>query len=240
MTAWPAFPPWAGWYASSAITSYAMARATCAWQSRTPARRTIAWRRAGPSPWTSTRSACARCASSSASGFAQPHGYTFLVPVSGNGPALPVALKDMGRFAKEAALADDHLGIVYQTDDAGNSSGFYRFVPSDPPDLVQGGRLQMLRVAGQPAFTGWSGQTVGRSLSCGWADIANPDPELAAGAPSCFAKAARSTAPRSTVSKASTAGKAGRFTSSRQAGARRRAANCGISPRSVRTAARSR
>jgi hypothetical protein len=120
--------------------------------------------------------------------FLQPHGYTFLVPASGHGPALPVALKAMGRFAKEAAVADEAGGIVYQTEDAGNNSGFYRFVPIDADDLMRGGRLQMLKVADAPGFNGFTGQTVGKVLRCEWVDIANPNPNLAGGQPSCFAQ----------------------------------------------------
>jgi secreted PhoX family phosphatase len=121
-------------------------------------------------------------------GFGQAHGYSFLVPVNADAPAMPVALKAMGRFAKEAAVADASSGIVYQTEDAGNTSGFYRFVPLDAEDLTRGGRLQMLAVAEQPAFFAASGQTVGRILQCEWVDIENPDPNLAAGDRSCFAQ----------------------------------------------------
>lgn len=121
-------------------------------------------------------------------GYDRPHGYTFLVPADANGPALPLPLTEMGRFAKEAAVADNQTGIVYQTEDAGNNSGFYRFLPRDVADLSRGGRLQMLKVSDAPAFTGWTGQTVGTVLHCEWVDIGNPDPNLAAGQPSCFAQ----------------------------------------------------
>jgi len=131
---------------------------------------------------------CEETTADARNGFLQPHGYAFLVPASGFGPVLPVALKEMGRFAKEAALADERAGIVYQTEDAGNNSGFYRFVPVDADDLGRGGRLQMLKVADQPGFTGFIGQTVGPVLHCEWADIDNPDPNLAGGQASCFAQ----------------------------------------------------
>jgi uncharacterized protein len=121
-------------------------------------------------------------------GFQQRHGYSFLVPASSNGAAMPIALKEMGRFAKEAAVADERTGIVYQTEDSGNSSGFYRFVPREADDLTRGGRLQMLKVADHPTFTGWTGQSVGQILHCQWVDIDNPDPDFAAGQASCFAQ----------------------------------------------------
>ena len=131
---------------------------------------------------------CEETVADQRNGFRQPHGYTFLVPASGFAAAMPVALREMGRFAKEASLADERTGIVYQTEDAGNSSGFYRFVPRDADDLARGGRLQMLAVAGAPGFNGFTGQSVGRVQQCQWVDIANPDPNLAAGQTGCFAQ----------------------------------------------------
>ena len=141
----------------------------------------LAWRDAG---WLT----CEETTVDARSGFLQPHGYTFLVPASANGAAFPVALKAMGRFAKEAALADDRVGIVYQTEDAGNSSGFYRFVPNDAGNLEMGGRLQMLKVSDDALFQGNSGQTLGKLIGCEWVDIDNPDPNLAAAQPTCFAQ----------------------------------------------------
>ena len=129
---------------------------------------------------------CEETVADQRNGFREPHGYTFFVPATGFGAAMPVALKEMGRFAKEAAISDERSGIVYQTEDAGNNSGFYRFLPRDVSDLTLGGRLQMLKVAGEPLFTGFSGQIVGRILNCEWVDIANPDPNLAGGQASCF------------------------------------------------------
>jgi secreted PhoX family phosphatase len=113
-------------------------------------------------------------------GWARKHGYNFLVPAHALGTALAVPLTAMGRFAHEASVADPRTGIVYQTEDSGNNSGFYRFLPNDPEDLTQGGRLQMVKVSDQPLFTGWTGQKVGALLMCEWVDIANPDPNLEA------------------------------------------------------------
>lgn len=122
-------------------------------------------------------------------GWSRKHGYNFLVPASAMGSVMAVPLTAMGRFAHEASVADPRTGIVYQTEDAGNNSGFYRFLPNDAEDLAQGGRLQMLKVSDQPAFTGWTGQTVGKRLMCEWVEIANPDPELEAAQASCFQQA---------------------------------------------------
>jgi len=126
---------------------------------------------------------CEETVADARQGFLAPHGYTFFVPLEGGSTARP--LKQMGRFVKEAAVADPDSGVVYQTEDA-YASGFYRFVPRDAEDLARGGRLQMLKVSGAPSFDGVSGQAVGRALACEWADIADPDPDLAAGRPTCF------------------------------------------------------
>ena len=119
-------------------------------------------------------------------GYEKPHGYCFLVPASADSTVPAVPLTAMGRFTKEAAVADA-AGLVYQTEDAGNTSGLYRFVPDRPADL-QTGKLQMLAVKGNPAASLFMGYTVGARLAVHWVDIADPDPRLEAGAPGCFAQ----------------------------------------------------
>ena len=73
--------------------------------------------------------------SASATGYAQNHGYIFEVPVDTEPgtPAQPVALRHLGRFAHEAVAVDPATGVVYETEDQGDGSGFYRFVPSTRP-----------------------------------------------------------------------------------------------------------
>jgi secreted PhoX family phosphatase len=88
----------------------------------------------------------------------------------------------MGRFAHEACATDPRTGVVYQTEDDGNDSGFYRFRPRDPRDLTRGGRLEMLAVKGEPARQMIIGQEVGRSLRVEWVRIDDPDPDLEGGA----------------------------------------------------------
>lgn len=129
---------------------------------------------------------CEETVAGPSNGWDRKHGYSFLVPADALAtvPAQPIV--GMGRFAHEASVADARTGIVYQTEDSGNNSGFYRFVPDDPDNLMAGGRLQMLKVTGQPAFTGWTGQTVNKLLQCEWVDISNPDPNLEGGQLSCF------------------------------------------------------
>jgi uncharacterized protein len=123
-------------------------------------------------------------------GFERPHGYNFLVPAGADAAVAAVALKPMGRFAHEASVADER-GIIYQTEDAGNNSGFYRFVPNHPQDLMAGGTLQMLALGGIPTAAMFSGQTVGRRLPVSWVNIPVADPNLEGGQPSCFAQGPR-------------------------------------------------
>ncbi len=46
----------------------------------------------------------------------------------------------------------------------------------------------MLKVSDAPRFDGSHGQALGKALACAWVDIAEPDPNLAAGRPTCFAQ----------------------------------------------------
>jgi secreted PhoX family phosphatase len=94
----------------------------------------------------------------------------------------------MGRFAHEAVATDPKTGFVYQTEDSGNDSGFYRFRPQDPRDLTRGGRLDMLAIEGEPARSMITGQEVGRSLRVEWVPIDDPDPDLEGGAPEVAAQ----------------------------------------------------
>jgi uncharacterized protein len=121
------------------------------------------------------------------SGFEKPHGYNFFVPASADSTVAAVALKAMGRFAHEASVADDR-GIVYQTEDSGNNSGLYRFIPNDPRNLLAGGSLQMLAVTGNPTALMFTGQRVGVRLPVHWVPIPVPDPNLEGGGMSCFAQ----------------------------------------------------
>lgn len=121
-------------------------------------------------------------------GWDRKHGYTFLVPAAANDTIIAEPIAAMGRFAKEAALADSRSGIVYQTEDAGSNSGFYRYLPTDPSNLTAGGTLQMLKVAGRNQYDTREGQMVGAERRVEWVTIRTPDPDLEDGAPSCFAQ----------------------------------------------------
>jgi secreted PhoX family phosphatase len=72
------------------------------------------------------------------------HGYNFEVPASERiGLIDPLPIKDMGRFVHESVAVHPTLGIVYQTEDEGDSL-FYRFLPNAFGKLHQGGKLQCL------------------------------------------------------------------------------------------------
>lgn len=119
--------------------------------------------------------------------YGQKHGYAFFVPATGDGKQSdPRPLTAMGRFAHEAVAVDPRTGFVYETEDAGNDSGFYRFVPADPANLAAGGNLEMLAVRNDPNYDTIRNQQVGAGLPVQWVRIADPDPDLAAYGTSVF------------------------------------------------------
>lgn len=122
----------------------------------------------GPTPWGSWMT----CEESTL--FAgQPHGYVFDVPVHGFSNATPIA--DMGRFSHEALAVDPETGYIYETEDAGSTSGFYRYVPRRPYRPARGGRLYMLKVRGQELANLGSGYENGTTFRVEWVPIEQPD-----------------------------------------------------------------
>jgi secreted PhoX family phosphatase len=103
------------------------------------------------------------------------HGYNFEVPSAVGSAVAPVPLTAMGRFSHEAVAVDPVSGIVYQTEDAGDS-GFFRFVPSNPANLAAAGVLEMLKVKGVNGADLRTGQQIGRALPVEWVTIDDPDP----------------------------------------------------------------
>jgi secreted PhoX family phosphatase len=143
----------------------------------------------GPTPWGSWLSCEETLDSSSATGYAQNHGYIFEVPINTllGTPAAPVPLRHLGRFAHEAVAVDPATGIVYETEDQGDGSGFYRFVPAvkptKPGDLAAtSGVFQMLKVVGINGYETAINQIIGSPLHVEWVTIANPDPVPPTGA----------------------------------------------------------
>lgn len=71
------------------------------------------------------------------------HGWVFEVPADAGKLVNPEPLKALGRFNHEAACVDPVTGIVYLTEDRGDSL-LYRFIPKTPGKLAEGGQLQAL------------------------------------------------------------------------------------------------
>lgn len=137
----------------------------------------------GEMPWGSWISCEETLIQTTATVQAQDHGYCFEVPITttpGN-PAPAVPLKAMGLFAHEAVAADPATGIIYETEDQGDVSGFYRFIPTvkptKPGDLaLNGGRLEMLKVDLANNYLTALDQKVGVALPVSWVPVPNPDP----------------------------------------------------------------
>jgi secreted PhoX family phosphatase len=100
----------------------------------------------------------------------RPHGYIFEVPAAGTAHVEPFTA--MGRFVHEAIAVDPGTGIVYETEDR-KRAGFYRFVPKTAGKLAEGGRLEMLRVAGQADLI--KEAVPGRDYDVSWVAIDEPD-----------------------------------------------------------------
>jgi secreted PhoX family phosphatase len=99
------------------------------------------------------------------------HGWCFDVGAEhGN----PTPLRDMGRFSHEAVMVDPRTGIVYETEDAGDRSGFYRFTPNVPNDPTQGGALHMMRVRRVPNADLGVGYPIGTTWDVDWVRIDDP------------------------------------------------------------------
>jgi secreted PhoX family phosphatase len=128
----------------------------------------------GPTPWGSWISCEETLEQPGAqNNLTKAHGYAFEVPAVER--AIPEPIWDMGRFAHEAVAVDPATGYVYETEDQGSNSGFYRFVPRWPGELARGGTLQMLAIQGQPqADTRTNQSREPRAVE--WVDIAEPNP----------------------------------------------------------------
>ncbi|MDA0632484.1 DUF839 domain-containing protein [Nonomuraea sp. MCN248] len=115
---------------------------------------------------------------------AEKHGYVFEVPLRGDADARPI--RAAGRFAHEAAAFDPSTGTLYLTEDNVHApSGFYRYVPPQDPmragRLLDGGKLQMLAVDGEPGADLARGHRAGTTFAATWVDVDDPDPSLPRG-----------------------------------------------------------
>ena len=114
----------------------------------------------------------------------QKHGYIYEVPAYGRRSRGPV--RAAGRFAHESVAFSPNDGWLYMTEDNfGFPSGFYRYKPPVSPfragRLLDGGRLQMLAVRGEPNADLSVGQPMGVRYRVSWIDIDEPDPDFAPG-----------------------------------------------------------
>jgi hypothetical protein len=130
----------------------------------------------GVTPW-GTWLSCEEVGSDAISSANNKHGYVFEVhadPAKTSG----VPIKAMGRFAHEAAAVDPLTGYVYQSEDSGGKSGFYRFIPNVVPgypgSLELGGKLQMAKVKGVNNAN-LATTPIDATYELEWVDIANPD-----------------------------------------------------------------
>lgn len=106
------------------------------------------------------------------------HGYIFEVPASASSMVEAKPLKAMGRFNHEAACVDPATGIVYLTEDTGDSL-LYRFIPNEYGNLANGGQLEALVVKGKPKFDtrNWNATTMPLSqwFDVEWVALDNPE-----------------------------------------------------------------
>jgi uncharacterized protein len=106
------------------------------------------------------------------------HGYNFEVPAlrkPKKGTVDPVPLVEMGRFNHEAVAVDPRTGIVYETEDRGDSL-FYRFIPKKPGNLEAGGVLEALKIKNMPQVDTKEGFPVGQPMEVEWVRIEDYDP----------------------------------------------------------------
>lgn len=136
----------------------------------------------GPTPWNSWLT----CEESTIRAGAyegkaeKDHGYVFEVPATEKvSLSEPLPIKAMGRFNHEAVAVDPHTGIVYLTEDRGDSL-IYRYIPNIPGRLLEGGRLQALAVAGQKSCDTRNWETLTapkfpmrKPMEVTWIDIEN-------------------------------------------------------------------
>jgi secreted PhoX family phosphatase len=109
----------------------------------------------------------------------QRHGFIFDVPKNGQSDRQPIT--KAGRFAHESVAFDPRDGYLYLTEDNfGFPSGFYRYKPPRDPHqcgrLLDGGRLQMLAVRGQPNANLAAAQQQRVTYRVQWVDIDDPAP----------------------------------------------------------------
>ena len=71
-------------------------------------------------------------------------------------------------------MVDPATGIIYETEDAGDASGFYRFAPNVVGDPKQGGSLSMMRVRRLPNADLGVAYPIGNQWDVDWVRIDDP------------------------------------------------------------------
>lgn len=110
------------------------------------------------------------------------HGYVFEVPATENIRLVDAKpIKEMGRFNHEAVAVDPKTSIVYLTEDRGDGL-FYRFIPTVPGKMHEGGKLQALAIKGQKSrdTRNWKSLEgpkfpVNRPIEVEWIDLEDID-----------------------------------------------------------------
>ncbi|QMS87807.1 DUF839 domain-containing protein [Nostoc edaphicum CCNP1411] len=103
------------------------------------------------------------------------HGYNFEVPASVTSAVKPEPLIAMGRFNHEAVAVDPKTGIVYETEDTGDSL-FYRFIPKVRGKLKEGGTLQALKFKDIFQAQTFADFPKGKPMKVEWVTITEPNP----------------------------------------------------------------
>jgi secreted PhoX family phosphatase len=116
--------------------------------------------------------------------YKKKHGYIFEVPLHGKASNQPI--RSAGRFQHESVAFDEGSGALFLTEDNFlYPSGFYRYLPPKNPmragKLLDGGKLQMLKVKGKPNAELQKGQPKGVTYDVEWVTIDDPDPDFGSG-----------------------------------------------------------
>jgi len=131
----------------------------------------------GITPW-NTWLTCEESTAKSDEKLTKDHGYVFEVPATATSMVKAIPIIAMGRFNHEAACIDPRTGIVYMTEDRGDSL-LYRFIPKVKGNLHQGGCLQALAINQQPKFDtrNWDKALMSLNLEMEvhWIDLDNPE-----------------------------------------------------------------
>ena len=131
----------------------------------------------GITPWGSWLS-CEESVDKADGNIQKSHGYVFEVLANSKTLSQAQPLKAMGRFNHEAAAVDPKTGIVYMTEDQGDSL-FYRFIPNQYGKLQEGGKLQALVIKGKPKYDSRNWESASMPVNswhqAEWIDIENPD-----------------------------------------------------------------